>query len=196
MPGYQELHIYPPVSDLARAKQLAHGHHGTAILYTCNRHPLPRASGHHHCKPESDRHQRRRQDVSWLRLRQPSRERGARFDIVLDAWISDYFDPFDSLNALLDGKTITPVGNNNVSYFNDPVYNRRFDAAAKLTGAARYRAYARLDADLTRDAAPWVPVSNSLIQAFFSARVGCQQFAPAAASNIDLAALCIRAHAH
>ena len=116
--------------------------------------------------------------------------------MVLDAWISDYFDPFDSLNALLDGKTITPVGNSNVSYFNDPAYNRRFDAAAKLTGAARYRAYG--DSTLTSPAtpAPWVPVGNSVIQAFFSARVGCQQFAPAAASNIDLAALCIRAHAH
>jgi hypothetical protein len=94
-----------------------------------------------------------------------------------------------------DGSTITEAGNNNVSYFNDPAYNRRFAAAAKLTGAARYR-YAQLDADLTRNAAPWFPVSNSLVQAFYSARVGCQQFAPAASSNTDLAALYIRSQTH
>ena len=196
MPGYQELHIYPPVSDLARAKQLAHGHHGTAILYTCNSTPCLEQAAIITANLKAIGINVDVKTFPGYGFVNQAGKRGARFDIVLDAWISDYFDPFDSLNALLDGKTITPVGNNNVSYFNDPVYNRRFDAAAKLTGAARYRAYARLDADLTRDAAPWVPVSNSLIQAFFSARVGCQQFAPAAASNIDLAALCIRAHAH
>jgi peptide/nickel transport system substrate-binding protein len=196
MPGYKELHAYPPVPDLLRAKRLAHGHHGTAILYTCNS---------IFCREQAA--------ILAANLRaigisvdvktfpgygfvNQAGIKGAPFDIVLDAWISDYFDPFDSLNALLDGKTIAAAGNNNVSYFNDPAYNRRLAAAAKLTGVARYNAYARLDADLTRDAAPWVPVGNSLTQAFFSARVGCQQFAPGAGSNVDLAALCIRGRAH
>jgi YVTN family beta-propeller protein len=37
MPGYKQLHVYPSVPDIVRAKQLAHGHHGTAVLWTCRK---------------------------------------------------------------------------------------------------------------------------------------------------------------
>jgi hypothetical protein len=67
-------------------------------------------------------------------------------------------------------------------------YNRRFEAAANLSGAERYRAYARLDADLTRDAAPMLIFGNESSRDFFSARIGCQTYQPT--SGMDLAALC------
>ena len=102
--------------------------------------------------------------------------------------------PSDTTAFLLDGRTIKATGNLDTAYFNDPAYNRQFDAAARLTGAARYHAYTQIDTDLTRNAAPYVPISNSLIQAFYSARIGCQHYAPAV-MNTDLAALCIRGHA-
>ena len=35
-PVTKTLHIYPSVPDVARARQLAHGRHGTAVLYTGN----------------------------------------------------------------------------------------------------------------------------------------------------------------
>ena len=69
---------------------------------------------------------------------------------------------------------------------------RRTDGPAKLTGAARFAVYARLDADLARNAAPIVAWGNWASDDFFSARMGCQVYRP---TGFDLAALCIRGHA-
>jgi ABC-type oligopeptide transport system substrate-binding subunit len=116
---------------------------------------------------------------------------GEPWDIAEAGWGTDgYFDPFDFLNILFDGNLADTVGLD-LSRFDDPAYNRRLEAAARLTGSARYAAYARLDADLVRKAAPVVALSYWTSQDFFSARMGCQQlFGPV---RIDLAALCIRA---
>ena len=78
----------------------------------------------------------------------------------------------------------------NFSHFNDPAYNRRLDAAARLSGPARYAAYARLDADLASKAAPMIAFGVPLDRDLFSARIGCQIYQPI--YGIDLAALCIR----
>jgi hypothetical protein len=53
--------------------------------------------------------------------------------------------------------------------------------------------YARLDAELTRDAAPLAAFGNLSSHDFFSARMGCQVFTPA--YGMDLATLCIQ-HGH
>ena len=77
--------------------------------------------------------------------------------------------------------------------FDNPTYARKLDAAARLSGPARYLAYGRLDADLARNAAPLAAIGNASIRDFFAARVGCQVFNPL--YGMDLAALCIRKHA-
>ena len=46
--------------------------------------------------------------------------------------------------------------NINTSYFDVPAYQRKMDAAARLTGDARYRAYGTLDIDITRNQSPLV----------------------------------------
>jgi hypothetical protein len=79
----------------------------------------------------------------------------------------------------------------NYAHFDDPVYNRRLDAAAQLTGPARYAAYAKLDADLAGKAAPMAALGVWPNRDLFSARIGCQQYQPAL-YGIDLAALCIK----
>jgi ABC-type oligopeptide transport system substrate-binding subunit len=101
------------------------------------------------------------------------------------------------MNVLLDGRLITtnPNTNEDYSYFDDPAYNRRIDAAVKLTGAARYRAYARLGDYLTHTATPFVPLANTVQQDLYSARIGCHVYAPSL-DEADLAALCIRGRAH
>jgi hypothetical protein len=55
---------------------------------------------------------------------------------------------------------------------------RRIEATQRLTGDARYAAFAKLDADLVRDAAPVVPygVGNNVV--FYSEHVGCVTFGP------------------
>ena len=63
-------------------------------------------------------------------------------------------------------------------------------AAARLTGEERLRAYARLDRDLARRAAPAAAYASSIVTHFFSARMGCEVSHPL--YGLDLAALCVR----
>ena len=81
--------------------------------------------------------------------------------MALDVWYPVYPDPSDVLNYLFDGRSIRAVDNSNHSYFDDPVYNRKLAAAARLTGPRRYAAYQALETDLLRNAAPSAPLFNS-----------------------------------
>jgi peptide/nickel transport system substrate-binding protein len=116
--------------------------------------------------------------------------RGEPFDLAVTARIADDGDPSTILGSLFDGRTIRGSGNNNVSYLDDRDVDRRLDAAARLTGAARDLAYAALDAHLARDVAPLVPVANTTRHDFFSSRIGCRVYQPI--YGTDLASLCIR----
>src|SRR5205823_4446171 len=113
------------------------------------------------------------------------------FDMVFVGWVADYPDPSDFLQ-LVYGPLIKPTRNNDFSYFDDPAWNRRIAAAARLTGAKRNAAYATLDADLTREASPYAALFNGTEKDFFSARIGCKTYQPI--YGFDLAALCIRRH--
>ena len=93
-----------------------------------------------------------------------------------------YRDPYAMLNVLLATNEVIPR-------LNDATYQARLAAAAKLSGAQRYLTYARLDADLARNAAPWVAYGNASYHELFAARIGCQTYG---AYGVDLAALCIR----
>ena len=104
--------------------------------------------------------------------------RGSEFDMFLIAWFADYPDPFDFINVLLDGQNIQDANNSNYSYLNSPKYNKMMTDASKLSGAARYDAYGKLDVDMMRDAAPWAPLSNGNIREFISSRVTNYLFHP------------------
>ena len=97
--------------------------------------------------------------------------RGNDIDAFSIAWIADYFDPYDFINVLLDGRNIQERNNNNYSYWNNAKYNRLMDAASKLTGKARYAAYGKLDVDISKNAAPWIPVYTYTSRDFVSPRV-------------------------
>jgi peptide/nickel transport system substrate-binding protein len=190
MPGYQPIDVYPlHHPDLATARRLAGpGGHGTAIFL----------SGVY--DPENDQIVARALraigiDVVIRRLPlnalfTEEHTAHANFDLVTGGIGIDYPDPYDILNTELDGNQITAHQNDNVSNFNDPTYNRELEAAARLSGAARYRAYAKLDADLVTNAAPMVAFASGTSQDLFSARIGCQTYQPV--FGMDLAALCLR----
>jgi peptide/nickel transport system substrate-binding protein len=97
--------------------------------------------------------------------------KGVDYDFARAGWCADYFDPFDYINVLLDGRSIQDANNVNFAYYNNPTLNKAMDAAAKLSGAARSKAYAALDLNIMKNDAPWAPyivVSNVY---FTSARV-------------------------
>ena len=86
-------------------------------------------------------------------------------------WCADYFDPYDYINVLFDGRNIQANNNVNYNYFNSAAFNKQMDAAALLSGSARAAAYAKLDQDLMVKYAPvvpWVILTNHF---FTSARV-------------------------
>ena len=183
VPGFSDFHGYPSSPDLARARQLARGHRGaTATLYTCDQPP---------CDPTA---RLLRSNLAAIGIRLQIKEmsagslftriikRGEPFDITWFPWVADYLDPDNFLNMLMYSGTDLPA-------FADPRYRAPLAAAARLTGPARYAAYARLDEELTRNAAPWVAYGNSSAHELFASRIGCQRFG---AYDVNLGALCLR----
>jgi hypothetical protein len=88
------------------------------------------------------------------------------------------------------GDRAGPRNNGSFSYFDDPAFNRKLRAAAKLSGAKRYRTYSQLALELERDGVPAAAIGTSTSHDFFSARIGCQVYQPV--YGVDIAALCLR----
>jgi ABC-type oligopeptide transport system substrate-binding subunit len=185
IPGYRGVDLYPDHPDLVTARRLARGHAGeSVVLYTCDfsncveqaqivKNDLARIGLQVEIKALPWR-------PLWARVARP----GEPFDMVWADWIADYPDPDQFLNFWLESGTLIPS-------FDDPTYRRRLTAAARLSGPARYLAYARLDTDLARHGAPWVAYGSSYSHELFSPRMGCQTYG---VYGIDLAALYIRGH--
>jgi ABC-type transport system substrate-binding protein len=191
MPGFRDAHLYPLARpDVERAKRLAAGRGGTAVLYACD---LPVCA---------NRAELLRQELAQIgikvnvRLLEPgvayekAATRGEPFDLYLGGWVADYGDPYDFLNVLVGGDTIRPSANTNLSYFRATEIDKRLAAAADSSGRRRYAAYAAIDADVMRRWAPIVPMANPSVVSFFSARIGCQVQQPV--YGIDIGQLCIR----
>ncbi|MGZ4333991.1 MAG: ABC transporter substrate-binding protein [Gaiellaceae bacterium] len=97
--------------------------------------------------------------------------KGTTYNFVTNGgWCADYFDPFDYLNVLFDGRKIQAANNNNYAYFNNASFNKGLDHAASLSGAARAAAYAKLDQDLMVKYAPVVPYLIPTNRYFVSSR--------------------------
>src|SRR6476646_2742445 len=97
--------------------------------------------------------------------------RGTTYNFVTNGgWCADYFDPFDYLNVLFDGRKLQPSHNNNYAYFNNASFNKGLDHAASLSGSARAAAYTQLDHDLMAKYAPVVPYLLPTNDYFVSAR--------------------------
>jgi YVTN family beta-propeller protein len=190
IPGFRDVHIYPLTPNVDRARSFARGRGRDAVLYTCN--SVPCAQSAQIIKTDLDAIgldvEVRAFPLEVLFGKVATRKEP--FDLATVGWGADYPDPADFLNLLLDGHSIRARGNVNYAYFDDPQYNHELEAAARLAGPKRYQAYAGLDVELARNAAPWVAVANPTNRDFFSPRMGCEVYQPV--YGIDLAALCIR----
>jgi len=189
MRGFQNAAIYPSRPNVARARSLAQGNlrGGKGVFYTCNTGP---------CVPTAQIVQDNLKAIgldmeikTFPRAVQftKSGTRGEPFDMSLEGWHMDYFDPYDFL-FLLDGSTIRPANNNNYSYFNSPQYNRKIAAAAALVGQARYRAFGNLDVDLAKNAAPLASYITDNQRHLVSRTTGCYFYQPV--YELDLTAIC------
>jgi ABC-type transport system substrate-binding protein len=191
--GFRDVNLYPLKGpNLSAAKKLASGHtrDGKVVVYTCD-------SGSCPLRAQIIQFNLKQIGIDaeikpFARAVQFQKEgtRGEPFDIADEGWTADYADPYDFINVLLDGNNIHDANNNNMSYFNDPKWNKRMEQAALLSGQKRYAAYGKLDADLMKDAVPWAPRANANNRLFVSKNFGCFTY-----SNIygnDLAAACAK----
>jgi peptide/nickel transport system substrate-binding protein len=162
IPGYRPFDAYPlKGADVAKAKQIG----GSAIA------SAPTLNVVHTTSSTATN----RAQVAEFNLRQigfktndvptPAtnyyqviQTKGTTYNFVTNGgWCADYFDPFDYLNVLFDGRKIQAANNNNYAYFNNAAFNKGLDHASSLSGAARAAAYAKLDQDLMLKYAPVVP---------------------------------------
>jgi peptide/nickel transport system substrate-binding protein len=191
MPGFRDERIYPlQKPDLPKARSLAKGRRrsGKAVLYTC--------SDREDCIAVAQVLQQNLKaiglqvtikqfplQIMFQKLGTP----GEPYDIAWVGFLSGWNDPQDLLGTF-DGRTIGRPESVNWSYFDVAKYNRLFARAARLTGPRRYRAYADLDVQLARDAAPAIAAMNPNTWAFVSARTGCVVMNP----SLDLTAICLK----
>jgi ABC-type oligopeptide transport system substrate-binding subunit len=189
MRGFKNAAIYPSRPNVARARSLAQGNTrgGKGVFYTCNTGP---------CLPTAQIVQDNLKAIGLdMEIRPFPRAvqftktgtRGEPFDMSLEGWHMDYFDPYDFM-FLLDGTTIRPANNVNFSYFNSPAYNKKIAAAASLVGQARYRAFGNLDQDLAKNAAPLASYITDNTRLLVSKETGCFFYQPV--YEVDLAGLC------
>jgi ABC-type oligopeptide transport system substrate-binding subunit len=190
--GFRDANLYPLKGpDLVTAKKLAAGHtgDGKAVLYTGN-------TASYQLRAALYQYQLKQIGID-VNIQQFARGvqitktglRNEPFDMSDTGWIADYPDPYDFINVLLDGSKLQDANNVNVSYFNDPKFNKDIRAASLLSGDARYKAYGNLDVNISLRAAPWASRANSNARMFVSKRVGC--FTYTAAYQVDIAALCL-----
>jgi ABC-type oligopeptide transport system substrate-binding subunit len=108
--------------------------------------------------------------------------RGEPFDLFIGGWFGDYADPAAFFALLAHGSGVQGVN------LDDPAINTRIDAANRLSGEARRKAFADLDIDLMRTNPPWAPFAHTQARTFVSPSLGCFVHNPV--YGFDIAAAC------
>jgi DNA-binding SARP family transcriptional activator/ABC-type transport system substrate-binding protein/streptogramin lyase len=204
MPGYRKSHLYPIEGpDLERARALARGRGGRAVLHVCD---IP------YCTQWARIIRRNLAaigiDVVVRVSADPlarARARGARADMLLSGmsatFPSSYQDPVTFLeNVLALARSRTPLREAATAgctycgvppgWFRVRHFERKLEQARRLGGQERETAANALDLEITRAAPAAVLVSETVSQ-FLSARIGCQTFQPLY-FGVDIATLCLR----
>jgi ABC-type transport system substrate-binding protein len=180
VPGWRNYGLYPLSSpDLVRARQFASGNlrTGTAVLWT-----IPVYANLAQVIVSNLSAIGLQVSVTVMATADFNARAGipgAPYDMLLAGFGLDYPDPWDALTRQVGGEYArSPSGNNNLSYFDNPVYNREMAAADRLSGTARLEAFSRLDAEIMRNQAPWAPLFEESRWFLISSRVGCFQLHP------------------
>jgi peptide/nickel transport system substrate-binding protein len=192
IPGFHDYDIYPlKGANPERARALARGNlrSGKAVYYSFNVSSGPPIA-------QSVQFQLKQigLDVEiklFDRIVQHAKmaTRGEPFDLGIEGWGADYPDPYDFINVLLDGRRLQAENNANVSYWDDPAFNTKMEAASRLSGSERLTAYGKLDADIMRNGAPLAAFLNDNALAFVSEDLGCFSFS-SINGTVNLAAVC------
>jgi peptide/nickel transport system substrate-binding protein len=179
-PGFKDIKAYPFTPNVPKAQELARGHvpSGGPWIYYYS------AMGIGPQRMELMRAALARIGITidprgFRGEYPPSDKRNSPHAFAEGGWCQDYMeyaDPYAFINVLLYGRGIQEENNDNISYFDNPAYDDRMERAAKLVGAARLRAYQRLEHDLVTKQAPWAAWGQTAKQFFFSDNVDQRTF--------------------
>jgi ABC-type transport system substrate-binding protein len=176
IPGYKPFNAYPLAgADIAKAKQVGGSAIASAptvnVVHTTSTYSTNRAQvAEYNLKQVGFKIND--QPTPATNYYQVIETKGTSYNLVTNGgWCADYFDPYDYLNVLFDGRKLQAANNVNYTYFNNADFNKGLDHAASLSGAARAAAYAKLDQDLMVKYAPAVPYLISTNRYFTSSRV-------------------------
>jgi ABC-type transport system substrate-binding protein len=195
IPGTRNVHPYPlRHPNVAKALALAQGHtkSGKAVWYACNDVNLACINIAETVRAnlkaigiDVEINATMPYTVKAIR----TATRGEPFDFADDRFDVPWIDPSQYVKALLDGRTIRPSGNSNLSYFNSAHYNSLIDRADILPHRARAEAYGKLAADIAANAAPMAVMWMLNIRFFVSSKVACVTVGP---HGLELAGLCLK----
>ena len=201
IPGAGGETIYPlDGPDLARARALARGRGGVAVLlHQSTRRargaltvPRPPRSSSATSRGSGSDVRIRAHDDLFGELQNPR----TRFDLLLIGWYVDFADPANFVNGLLDFERPLGYGFPEPrAFYDDRRYITRMRAANRLYGDERASAYRDLVADMMRESPPGAVYQTRAGPAqFFSERVdpACVVMRPQDGGVADLAALCLR----
>lgn len=179
VPGFQQARLYAlKGADPVMARKVAPGIGGQiTLLHTTSLTSTARAQVIQYNLKQIGVEVKLRPEPFGVAI-QSAGTKGSDFDMFLISWGSDYPDPSNFINPLLDGNLIQDSNNSNYSYFDDTIFNRRMQTASRLAGDARYAAYGQLDVDLMRQAAPIAPILVPNVREFVSARTAGYSFHP------------------
>jgi peptide/nickel transport system substrate-binding protein len=190
MRGFKNVNIYPRRPNISQARSLAQGQTrgGNGVFYCANRAPAPQQ-----CQivQANLRNIGLNMDIKLFPRAvqfEKAGNKGEPFDLTLEGWHMDYFDPYDFI-FLVDGTTIRPTNNVNFSYFNSAAFNKKIARAKTLVGVPRYRAFSQLDADIAKNGSPLATYGTPNDRYYVSSRTGCYHYHPV--FTWDYASLCL-----
>ena len=182
MPGYKDVEIYPSRPNLTMARKWAGGRlrNRRVVLYTINQPVFAAVAQVVKANLVKIGLQVEIHLLSVDLLSKALATPNAPFDMAWYGWAADYPDPYGFLNSLLG----------DVAYFKSRTYTRRLQQVSRLKGGARNRAYAELDVQLARDAAPLIVYMARNSPTFVSRKVDprCIVLRP----GLDLTAVCLK----
>jgi ABC-type oligopeptide transport system substrate-binding subunit len=182
MRGYREFTIYPTRgAEVERASKLAAGNlrGGKAVLYTYTGVgvPLAEITKFNLAKIGLDLEIK---TFSVPVLLERAEKRDEPFDIMIINWLVDFPDPANVFNDMLSRPMIQ---------YESARFGPRIRAAARLSGEARYDAYAKLDRELMREDPPIAPIVIQNSRILISVDTGCFSWQPVL-SHPNYAAIC------